>query len=216
MATATAAPQNRTTAPPRTSSKFFPNFEPKEVALKSIEGQPTHSRYDGDQICFELTDGRKWYTDIVVGQKIKQMLIQPGEVFCVYKSEVRRGNRRIIELEIEPVVGKEPAGIAPKGTQPAGNQGTSGTVNSNPSTARQPAPASATAAIAATAANVPMNGNGETIAVQLARCYREAVEIAAVTVGYAAKHGLVIAPAFCDVRALAATIAISEQQGRRS
>ena len=60
-----------------------------------------------------------------------------------------------------------------------------------------------------------MNGNGETCAEQLARCYRDAVDIASSAVEYAKGSGLVIAPAFCDIRALAATIAIAEQQGRR-
>ncbi len=52
-------------------------------------------------------------------------------------------------------------------------------------------------------------------ATHLTRCYRDAVDIAAQAVEYARSKGLTLAPEFGDIRALAATICISEN-GRRA
>lgn len=61
----------------------------------------------------------------------------------------------------------------------------------------------------------PVNGQGEDSAAILSRCYTHAVDIALVATAYAESKGLRITPAFEDIRALAATICISET-GRRS
>lgn len=102
------------------NAKFTPTFEPEQIALKYKEGKGVHSPYNGDQVLFTLSDGRKWFTDLYVAQKIEQMRIEPGEVFAVQKTEIRRGNRRIVEIQITPVVPetpaepeKKPVGIAP-------------------------------------------------------------------------------------------------------
>ena len=59
-----------------------------------------------------------------------------------------------------------------------------------------------------------MNGHGETSAMHLTRCYRDAIDIAMDAVAYAKEKGLMIAPEFSDLRAMAATICINES-GRR-
>ena len=169
---------------------------------------------------FVLQDGRKWYADFPTAKTIEQMRIQPGEPFQICKTETRRGSQRIVGVEIAAVVIPEPepkkparAENAPAGTsQVSGNGRSSNHPNGN--TARPSTPVSAPAAIAEPAANIPMNGKGETSAVQMARCYRDAIDISATAVEYAQKVGLVIAPCFEDIRALAATCYIAETRGR--
>jgi hypothetical protein len=60
-----------------------------------------------------------------------------------------------------------------------------------------------------------VNGIGETSAAILARCYRDAVDIALTAVAYAKENGLLLTPEFADIRAMAATLAINETGGRR-
>jgi hypothetical protein len=59
-----------------------------------------------------------------------------------------------------------------------------------------------------------MNSHGETSKMHLTRCYQDAVDVAMAAVAYAKDRGLMIAPEFADLRAMAATICISES-GRR-
>ena len=84
--------------------QFSPGWEFETIAIASLPGKPARSDFTGDQTLFQLVDGRKWYADLYVAQKIDQMLIHAGEPFAVCKSQVLRGNQRIIEVEIKAVV----------------------------------------------------------------------------------------------------------------
>jgi hypothetical protein len=59
-----------------------------------------------------------------------------------------------------------------------------------------------------------VNGQGDSSAAILARAYIQAIEIALASTAYAESKGLRITPEFEDIRAIAATICISET-GRR-
>lgn len=175
-------------------TKFVPTFEPEIIALTSVKGTPkAPTQYSGDQVQFLLTDGRFWYTEPYVAKKITDMMMQPGEMFEVFKTSTRRGAQCQLEVHIKA--------LDPPETPPV----------SEPAPRR---PVGTATSAAAAPDNPPMNGNGETSATHLARCYRDAVDVCLATLAYAKAKGLVIAPDFGDVRALAATICISET-GRR-
>ena len=60
----------------------------------------------------------------------------------------------------------------------------------------------------------PVNGSGEDLPRIMTRCYSCAIEIAVKAVDVAKAKGLMICPTFEDIRALAATLVITET-GRR-
>ena len=194
MATAAATPNGLT--------KFVPGFEPEAIALKYGDGKPVTSTYNGDQVMFTLMDGRRWFADLYVAEKIAGMKLQPGEVFEVAKTETRRGNQRIVQVEITAPVKPAPVNGADSSRQIAATPSPLQHQHPNGSVPSHPTPVA------------PMNGNGETSAAQLTRCYRSAVDIALNAMAYAKEQGLLITPDFADIRALAATLAISET-GRR-
>lgn len=150
--------------------KFVPSFTPEPIALKFTEGKPVNSNFNGPQVMFTLTDGRKWFTEPYVQQKITDMRLAPGEVFEVSKQQTQRGNQRITTIEIHAVVLPEP---------------------------------------------IPVQSASESAsATHLARCYRDAIDVAAAAVEYGRTKGIAISPGFEDIRCLAATICINE--GRRA
>jgi len=206
--TATAPARNGRAAPP----KFQPGFEPEVIALKAIPGKGV-TGYSGDQVLFHLTDNRPWYAEIYVAQKIEQARIQAGEPFEVSKVQKQRGGRTITEVDVKAVIPEDPT---PSQGQSAG-AGSSPRETANrhqldPTPSRIPV---ATASVAAPAAVAPpMNSHGETSKMHLTRCYQDAVDVAMAAVAYAKDRGLMIAPEFADLRAMAATICISES-GRR-
>jgi len=181
--------------------KFAPSFEREAIALKWTDGKPVHSTYNGDQIMFTLTDNRKWFADLYVAQQITDLKVAPGEFFEVRKAERKEGNRRIVTVEVG-LIGNRPAAEPAKVTAAGRNQGNAQPQAQPQNNAPEPPP-------------VPMTGKGETSAQVFTRCYRDAVDIALATVAYAREHGMLLTPEFADVRALAATIAIQEQGGRR-
>jgi hypothetical protein len=150
--------------------KFVPSFTPEPIALKFTEGKPVNSNFNGPQVMFTLTDGRKWFTEPYVQQKITDMRLAPGEVFEVAKQQTQRGNQRITTIEITAVVLPEP---------------------------------------------IPVQSSESASATHLARCYRDAIDVAAAAVEYGRTKGIPISPDFSDIRALAATICINET-GRRA
>jgi len=56
----------------------------------------------------------------------------------------------------------------------------------------------------------PVNGQGQNSAQIMSRCYQQAIDVALQAVEYAKGRNLMLAPSFEDIRALAATICISE------
>ena len=82
------------------SVKFKTNV-PERVALKFADGLAVTSQFSGDQVMFTLTDDRKMYLPPVVADKISAAGIRAGEAFSIVKAEVKQGNRRAIEYQIE-------------------------------------------------------------------------------------------------------------------
>ena len=184
-------------------AKFAPSFVPEAIALKFAEGKPVHSSFTGDQIMFTLSDDRKWFADLYVGQKIAELGVEPGQVFEAYKIETRRGNQRIVTVEVAPM---KPVNGAASSCQTAAAPSPLQTA---------PAMGNGSTPPQSTPPPIPVNGAGETGRNQMARCYRDAIDIAQIAVEYAKSKGMLLTPEFADVRALAATLAINECGGRR-
>lgn len=80
----------------------FETNVPVEMALKFDEGKLVEGQY-GDQIMCTLVDGRIVYLNPVVDEKRKRLGIRKGDPFAVCKREVKKGQRRSIEWQIERV-----------------------------------------------------------------------------------------------------------------
>jgi hypothetical protein len=72
---------------------------PVELALQFSDGLPVEGRF-GDQVMFTLVDGRKLYVPPIVAKKIEALGVQRGEVFELCKTEVKNGNRKSIEWQV--------------------------------------------------------------------------------------------------------------------
>jgi hypothetical protein len=81
---------------------------PECVALQFDDGLPVQSDYSGDQVCYTLTDGRKMYVSPYVADKIRAAGIRAYQEFSICKREVKDGNRRRIEFQVEPLAGNTP------------------------------------------------------------------------------------------------------------
>ena len=77
----------------------FPTSVPLEVALASPQGTLVQGRY-GDRMMFNLTDGQVMYVPPIVANKIEAEGIGPGEPFELCKSQVKTGQRRLIEWSV--------------------------------------------------------------------------------------------------------------------
>ena len=74
--------------------RFTPNL-PVEIALQRTDGVRIEGRY-GDRVKYTLTDDRTMYVDPSVAEQIKELDVQPGEVFQVCKCQDKIGNRRTV------------------------------------------------------------------------------------------------------------------------
>lgn len=74
---------------------------PETVALQFADGLPVSSNFGGDQIMFSLTDGRKMYLPPIVADKITAARVAVGQPFTICKREIKNGNRRMIEYQVE-------------------------------------------------------------------------------------------------------------------
>jgi hypothetical protein len=68
---------------------------PVEIALQRTDGVRIEGRY-GDRVKYTLTDDRTMYVDPSVAEQIKELDVQPGEVFQVCKCQDKIGNRRTV------------------------------------------------------------------------------------------------------------------------
>jgi hypothetical protein len=82
--------------------KFSTNI-PEILSLAFSEGKPVQSQYNGDQVMFTLTDGRKMYVAPFVAEKIAAAGIRANQPFEICKREVTEGNRRKIEFQVRPL-----------------------------------------------------------------------------------------------------------------
>ena len=74
--------------------RFTANL-PVEIALQFTDGVRIEGRY-GDRVKYTLTDDRTMYVDPSVAEQIKELEVQPGEVFQVCKCQDKIGNRRTV------------------------------------------------------------------------------------------------------------------------
>jgi hypothetical protein len=79
--------------------RFTPNI-PVEIALQCTDGVRVEGRY-GDRVKYTLTDDRTMYVDPFVAERIKELAIQPGELFQVCKRQAKKGNRKTIYWAVE-------------------------------------------------------------------------------------------------------------------
>jgi hypothetical protein len=172
--------------------------QPTVIALKYPTGKRISSRFGADQMMYTLTDGRVGYFSLEVAAEIDSLGLAAGEPFEI----CHHGGA---EWSIERV--HSPAG--PTNGTPAFQ-------------ARAAAETRSSVAIAGSAFrnSAPLvagklNGAGEDGPAIMRRCYKAAIEIALEAVQTAQAKGLLLSPSFEDVRAIAATLCITETGGRR-
>ena len=78
---------------------FKPNV-PITVALAYADGLQVEGRF-GDQIMYTLADERVMYVPPLVGKRLAELGVQPGEPFIICKAERKQGNRRLIEWQVK-------------------------------------------------------------------------------------------------------------------
>jgi len=74
--------------------RFTPNL-PVEIALQCTDGVRIEGRY-GDRVKYTLTDDRTMYVDPSVAEQIRELEVEPGEVFQICKCQDKIGNRRTV------------------------------------------------------------------------------------------------------------------------
>jgi hypothetical protein len=79
--------------------RFVPNM-PVEIALQCTDGVRIAGRY-GDRVKYTLADNRTMCVDPFVADRIKELEIQPGELFQVCKRQAKKGNRKTIHWAVE-------------------------------------------------------------------------------------------------------------------
>lgn len=100
----------------------FDTNVPQIVALKFADGLPAESRFSGSQVMFTLTDDRRMYLPPIVADKIRDAGITAGEVFSICKREIKSGNRRTIEYQIETAAGSDATVSTPTSATRAANE----------------------------------------------------------------------------------------------
>jgi hypothetical protein len=170
------------------------NGIPVTIALEFSTGKRVTSRIPGnpDQVFYSLTDGRDWYADLEAAELIERLDLASREPFTVCKLGPGR-------FEVQR------AGQYP--TPPTRN-----TPSCNPPQAPPYNPPTPPLPPAATQR---MNGEGETAAQILAGCYPDAVDVVLAGLAACKAKGLMVAPSFDDVRAIATTLFIQQTGGRR-
>ena len=73
---------------------------PIEIALQCVDGVRVDGRY-GDRVKYTLTDDRTMYVDSSVAERIRELEIQPGEVFQLCKRQAKKSNRKTIYWTVE-------------------------------------------------------------------------------------------------------------------
>lgn len=158
------------------------------IALRSLHGEPTTSRYDGDQLQFRMSDGNTLYTEPYVGERLRAAAVRPDVDFEMLKVETVTGNRRTCEVVVRCCPAGGAAGVRSPAAPSVAPQGVGITPQfPNPT---PPAPAL-------------VNGQGQTHADLYVECFREAVRIAPELVAIAKTQGFVVSPVFEDLRCIA-------------
>lgn len=181
------------------------------IAIQQSQGKVVTSRFSGDQLLFSLlpTDDAPWlrmFVEPYVQEKIAAAHIAPGDQFEISKRETFHGNKRVVSMEVRALGASDVPTPAPGVRRVAPDE---------PPHNRTPAPrAPQPPPLPPILPPAPVNGAGENSAAILARCYRDAVDIALDAVSYAETKGLRVTPTFEDIRCISATLCIT-QTGRR-
>ncbi len=85
--------------------RFTPNT-PSEIALQSVDGIRIEGRY-GDRIQYTLTDNRVMYVAPLVADRLRELDIQPGELFHICKRQVREGSRKTVRWLVDRLDGSD-------------------------------------------------------------------------------------------------------------
>lgn len=180
--------------------------EPHTIALKYADGKPCQSRFSGDQLLFTLTDGRQLYVEPYVGDRFRAARVQPGVDFQIEKVESFQGTRRTVEIEVRPLRSGALAGLnasAPVTTPPVAETYRTPQPTTPPVAPPPPPPLPP----------IAVNGAGETATDVYEQAFDRAIDVALRGVDRAKAKGLLITPAFEDVRSIA--FSISGLGGRR-
>lgn len=170
--------------------------QPTVISLKYPTGKRVSSRFGADQMMYTLTDGRVGYFPLEVAAEIDSLGLAAGEPFEI----CHHGGT---EWSIERVHERPANGAAAPQARAVGDARSSGATagsafqNSSPPTAGK------------------LNGAGEDVPAIMRRCYHAAIDIALDAVQTAQSKGLLLSPSFEDLRAIAATLCITETGGRR-
>jgi hypothetical protein len=73
---------------------------PVEIALQCTDGIRIEGRY-GDRVKYSLTDDRTMYVDPVIAERIKELEVQPGELFQICKRQAKKGHRKTIDWLVQ-------------------------------------------------------------------------------------------------------------------
>ncbi len=79
--------------------RFAANI-PIEIALLCPDGIRVEGRY-GDRVKYALTDDRTMYVHPFVAERIKELDVQPGELFQICKRQATKGNRRTVSWLVQ-------------------------------------------------------------------------------------------------------------------
>lgn len=84
---------------------------PQVITLKYDDGKDVAGRY-GDEVFYTLADGKGVYVPPIVRDKLTQAGVRRGTPVQITKKEVKTGNRRSIQWEVERVgAGAQPSKV---------------------------------------------------------------------------------------------------------
>ena len=172
--------------------------QPTVIALKYPTGKRVSSRFGADQMMYTLTDGRVGYFPLEVASEIDSLRLAAGEPFGICHHGGAKWSIERVHTSTRPANG----GAASQAGAAVEERSSAATVGS---AFRNSAPPAAG----------KLNGAGEDVPAIMRRCYKAAIEIALEAVQTAQANGLLLSPNFEDVRAIAATLCITETGGRR-
>jgi hypothetical protein len=102
----------------------FDTNVPVEVALLYADGRDVEGRF-GDQVMYTLADDRVMFVPPIVRDRFVQLGVVAGELVTVCKREVKQGNRRSIQWQVERLEGSatgETSKATPAAPAPAPSQ----------------------------------------------------------------------------------------------
>jgi hypothetical protein len=162
----------------------FETNTPQTIALKYATGKRVESRYNEYEVYYTTADGRALYASPALDQQIVAFHPEAGVPFSIVKREVKDGNRKRIEWQVQKPASEAPAPV----------ETTRNTVAPNGSTSSQH-----TAPVAPAGTMTQLMGGALIAAIDSLLAARE----------YGARKGFALEFNEEDVRSLASTIFIN-------